>query len=173
MAALYMTYLTKSAGGGKASWEKQYSLPEMKDALTMAFVKLMELQVSCLGIEKAPPNSLNVCCTDGEQMIAVRFRNHVFEQPPSLYWSTTAGVTLNRKYPDTHDGGENKNAQMSAKKHGTHVIVASEPTTYKQAEWALIEKNHAVLVDKAGKMEIEKIETDEKLFAIERSHTVG
>ena len=34
-------------------------------------------------------------------------------------------------------------------------------------------RNHAVLVDKAGKMEIEKIETDEKLFAIERSHTVG
>ena len=139
----------------------------------MAFEKLMELQRAALGVEKAPPNSLNVCCTDGEQMIAFRYRNHVDEQPPSLYWSTTAGVTLNRKYPDTHDGSKNTNAQISAKEHGTHVIVASEPTTYKQADWNLIEKNHAVLVDKAGKMVIEKIETDEKLFAIERSHTVG
>ena len=44
MAALYMTYLTKSAGGGKASWEKQYSLSEMKNALTIG---VREARESC------------------------------------------------------------------------------------------------------------------------------
>ena len=99
MAALYITNLTKSAGGGKASWQKQYPLADMKSALSTTFTTLIQLQQKTLG-SKAEASSLNVCVTDGVQMVAVRFRNHVVEQPPSLYYSTTAGVTLNRKYPD-------------------------------------------------------------------------
>jgi glutamine amidotransferase len=96
-AALYITYLTE--GKGKASWEKQYSVQQMRDAMRKAVGTVVQLQRKKLG-DKAEPNSLNIAATDGSQLVAFRFRNHAVEQPPSLYYSTKAGVTLNRKYPD-------------------------------------------------------------------------
>ena len=82
-------------------------------------------------------------------------------------------MTLNRKYPDEADGaggkwgkaggemgthgvkaeGRNPRAHKGVEEHGRHVIVASEPTTYKKCEWELIEKNHAIVVDGEGKVE--------------------
>ena len=95
-AALYMTFLTD--GKGKAYWEKQYTLMQMRDAMQKTLRTVVELQRNKFG-DKAEPNSLNVVTTDGSQLVAFRYRNHAVEQPPSLYYSTTAGVTLNRKYP--------------------------------------------------------------------------
>jgi len=103
-------------------------------------------------------NSLNIGATDGEKMCAFRFRNHAVEQPPSLYYSTTAGVTMNRKYPDHPDGIENTSAYKKPSEHGSHVIVASEPSTYKAKEWTLIEKNHCLMVEKDGSVKVEKVE---------------
>ena len=59
---------------------------------------VVKLQREKLG-DKAQPNSLNLAATDGGQLVAFRVRNYATEQPPSLYYSTKAGVTLNRKYP--------------------------------------------------------------------------
>lgn len=98
LAALYMTFLTKKVGGGKKSWEQQYSISEMKEALTATFHAIIKLQQKVLGTDKAEANSLNVCVSDGEQMVAFRFRNHKIEQPPSLYWSDTAGETSSVLY---------------------------------------------------------------------------
>jgi glutamine amidotransferase len=98
-AALYITYLT--GGKGKASWEKQYTIEQMRDAMRDAVGTVVKLQRKNIG-DKAEPNSLNLCATDGSQIVAFRFRNHDIEQPPSLYYSTKAGVTLNRKYPDQY-----------------------------------------------------------------------
>lgn len=97
LAALYITYLTD--GRGKASWEEQYSVQQMRDALRKAIDTVVKLQQKKLGA-KAEPNSLNLATTDGSQLVTFRVRNHAVEQPPSLYYSTNAGVTLNRKYPD-------------------------------------------------------------------------
>ena len=97
VAALYITYLTE--GKGKASWEKQYTVEQMRDALRKTAGSIVKLQKEKLG-DKAEPNSLNLATTDGSQLVCARFRNHATEQPPSLYYSTKAGVTLNRKYPD-------------------------------------------------------------------------
>ena len=97
LAALYITYLTE--GKGKASWEKQYTVQQMRDAMRTAIGAVVDLQKKKLG-EKAEPNSLNLAATDGSQLVTFRFRNHAVEQPPSLYYSTKAGVTMNRKYPD-------------------------------------------------------------------------
>jgi glutamine amidotransferase len=182
-AALYMTYLTfgsepDTSFDGEVpeekplnqAWEKAYSTTEMLAALQNAVNTVIDLQKKALG-SKAEPNDLNVCVTDGKQLVAIRFRNHVTEQPPSLYYSTTAGVTLNRKYPDHPDGdkcpqgaekdgragGYNPRAQKGAEEHGKHVIVASEPTTYKDKEWTLIEKNKAVIVDGKGGLTMEKV----------------
>lgn len=166
LAALYMTYLTAPSGGGKETWQRQYSVSEMRDALIAAYRKIIALQQSVLGAENVQANSLNVCVTDGAQLVAFRLRNHAVEQPPSLYWSTRAGVTLNRKYPDLPAGGANPDAVKDSAEHGRHVIVASEPTTYRGEDWSLIEKNHALLVDAQGNCVVEDIEPPPELLAL-------
>jgi len=148
-AALYVTYLTK--GKGQEGWESQYDVDSMRNALYKAMQTVIELQQKKYG-ENAKANSLNVCVTDGEQIVAFRCRNHATEQPPSLYYSTKAGATLNRKYPDHPDGMENPAAYKKAHEHGKHIIVASEPSTYKKEEWELIGKNQALGVDAEGSL---------------------
>ncbi|KAI9740114.1 MAG: hypothetical protein M1818_004865 [Claussenomyces sp. TS43310] len=170
-AALYMTYLT--FGDGKAGWEKSYSTQKMFEAMQHTANTIVDLQGKTLG-EAAQPNDLNICVTDGTQLVVMRSRNHATEQPPSLYYSEKAGVTLNRKYPDHPDGakgsggpiegkhagdaeGHNPHAQKEACEHGRHVIVSSEPTTYKDKEWTLIEKNVAVMVGSDGSVNMKKV----------------
>lgn len=186
-AALYISYLTFGADASPAStapnssnakWEKSYSTGEMLIALQHAANTVIDLQQKALGA-KAEPNDLNVCVTDGNKLVAMRFRNHATEQPPSLYYSTSAGVTLNRKYPDHPDGakcpdgaarggnekakpgekaaGHNPHAHRAVEEHGKHVIIASEPTTYKDHDWTLIEKNQAVVVSGEGNVKIVKL----------------
>jgi glutamine amidotransferase len=90
-AALYMTYLARPGEArGKASWEEVYDCSRMCEALIGAVKTVISLQQKSLGL-KAQPNDLNVVATDGEKMVALRFHNHQVEQPPSLYWSKTAG----------------------------------------------------------------------------------
>jgi glutamine amidotransferase len=169
LAALYITCLTNS--GGPETWEQQYPVREMSAALSKAIKIVIGLQQKILGVTKAEANSLNVACTDGEQMIAFRVRNHLTEQPPSLYWSSTAGVTLNRKYPDHPNGEENPNACKRPEEHGTHMIVASEPTTYKKKEWNLIPKNSCCMVGKDGLHKIEQVELDaEQMAQVKATH---
>jgi glutamine amidotransferase len=163
LAALYITCLTNS--GGPETWEQQYPVREMSAALSKAIKIVIGLQQNVLGATNAEANSLNVACTDGEQMIAFRVRNHLTEQPPSLYWSNTAGVTLNRKYPDNPNGEENPDACKRPEEHGKHMIVASEPTTYKKSEWNLIPKNCCCMVGKDGLHEIVQIKLDVEQMA--------
>ncbi|CAE6521613.1 unnamed protein product [Rhizoctonia solani] len=170
IAALYFTYLGDD-------WTVQYPLDKMKSALERAIADI-------IGLQKKLPNattpltasSLNLCTTDGEELMAFRFRNseEAAEQPPSLYFSTSAGVSLNRKYPGHpnylkwEDIGDAATGLVGADElrpeaYGNHVIVASEPTTkvpfffsvvciiadYSKSEdeWALVPKNQAVLID--------------------------
>ncbi|KAF2635517.1 N-terminal nucleophile aminohydrolase [Massarina eburnea CBS 473.64] len=149
-AALYMTNLTNH--GDKASWQKTYPLEEMLAAMMKTVVQIMGLQKDKLGDQRTP-NSLNFCITDGQKMIAIRFRNHATQQPPSLYWSEFAGRTLNGKYPGHPDGQElvNVEAIMGEQETiGKHTIIASEPTTYDKNVWHLIGRNCALTVDEMG-----------------------
>ena len=165
-AALYMTNLT--SGGTKATWEKEYPLQDMLTAMNKTIVQIMELQQKHLG-DKNTPNSLNFCTTDGKKMVAIRFRNHATEQPPSLYWSEFAGRTLNQKYPGNPDGAEkvNEEATKEEERIGKHTIVASEPTTYDDSEWHLISRNCALTVDEFGTETEVPIKYDEALNAFD------
>ncbi|KAF2732960.1 N-terminal nucleophile aminohydrolase [Polyplosphaeria fusca] len=164
-AALYMTNLTK--GGNKTSWEKTYTLQDMLQAMTKTLIQIMELQQTHVG-KKRKPNSLNFCATDGEKMVAVRFRNHATQDPPSLYWSEFAGRTLNGKFTGHTDPESlvmeepilDKNERI-----GKHTIIASEPTTYDKKEWHLISANCALTVDEEGVETEVPIEYDGKLNA--------
>ena len=166
-AALYITNLTNR--GAKNTWEKEYPITSMLSAMNRTVVQIMELQQKQLG-SKATPNSLNFCTTDGKKLVAIRFRNHATQQPPSLYWSEFAGRTLNQKYPGSPDGADKVNHAASKStddKGGKHTIVASEPTTYDDAEWHLITKNCALTVDEFGIEKEIPLEYDAKLNAVD------
>jgi glutamine amidotransferase len=193
LAALLMSYLcptqtttTPNPYSGKegegafpATWEEYHTPEQMKEALFKTIATIISIQTSVLGA-KAQPNDLNVAVTDGKSLVACRFRNHATEQPPSLYYSSTAGVTLNRQYPDHPDGakgphgtghgkrangkhaakgaeGHNPHARKNAEEHGEHFIVGSEPTTYKDAEWTLVQKNRVLLVGNGALMGVEEV----------------
>lgn len=122
LAALYMTYLTNSAD--ESSFQKEFSVREMAAAMHNAVATVINLQRTMIGDKKRQPDSLNLCATDGVKLVAYRFRNHATSQPPSLYYSTKAGVTLNRKYPDHPDGLIAKNEELKANEdqHGKHLV---------------------------------------------------
>jgi glutamine amidotransferase len=53
-------------------------------------------------------------------------------------------------------------ARKKAEEHGNHIIVASEPSTYKKQDWTLIEKNYCIMVEKNGKVVVEAVEYPEE-----------
>jgi glutamine amidotransferase len=164
-AALYMTNLTNH--GDKKSWDKPYPLKAMFAAMRKTVLQILELQHNKLK-EANTPNSLNFCTTDGTKLLAIRFRNHASQQPPSLYWSEFAGRTLNTKYPghpDSKDMVNEESVLAEGEKIGKHTIVASEPTTYDEKEWNLIPRNHALLVDEDGVEKEVEIEYSEEFNA--------
>lgn len=144
--------------GVPTGWETFHGVAEMQAALQKTIETIIDLQHTIFG-DQAQPNDFNIALTDGRNMAACRYRNHPTEQPPSLYFSTNAGLTLNRQFPDHPDGPKdrpgtlngterhNPNSFRKPADHGQHVIVASEPTTYKKSDWTLVEKNHLILVE--------------------------
>ena len=166
-AALYITNLT--GGKTKDTWEKEYPISDMLSAMTKTVIQILKLQQKHLG-KKAAPNSLNFCTADGKKMIAIRFRNHATQQPPSLYWSEFAGRTLNQKFPGDPDKAEKVNEEATksdGERIGKHTIIASEPTTYDESEWHLISRNSALTVDEFGTEKEVPIEYDQKLNAVD------
>jgi len=156
LAALYMTYLTASSTS-KSAFEAEYSLDEMVSALHRAVATVINLQRTVIGDDKRKPNSLNLCATDGVKLVAYRFRNHATSQPPSLYYSTKAGTTLNRKYPGDADGRVIPGLTdygLDVASHGKHLIVASEPSTYKTEDWELIGRNQYLAADGHGRFDV-------------------
>jgi glutamine amidotransferase len=72
---------------------------------------------------------------------------------------------LNRKYPELPDGQVNPVAYKDPSQHARHVIIASEPSTYKHEQWNLIPKNKALSVDEDGVMEIMPMEMPASFMA--------
>ena len=157
IAALYLSHLTAHSPSPSA-FEKEYSLEAMIAALKATIRTILTLQRAVLGQEGMRPNSLNLCTTDGTKLLACRFRNHATSQPPTLYYSTRAGVTLNRKYPDVPSGAYVRGVSDVGRpeaEHGRHVIVASEPSTYRDEDWEFIPKNSMLAVDGEGGTRVE------------------
>lgn len=159
LGAVIVDLLTDAKG--QKEWHVEKSEEEVFAAVEKAFKTVIEIQKS---EGKPEPSSLNVCISDGRVMVATRFRNvEDPEQPPSLYWSETAGVTLNSKFKGHPDEEEDKRQKQSGDKgksgheHGKHVIIASEPSTFKEEEWKLLPKNTAILVNGDGKLQHKKL----------------
>jgi glutamine amidotransferase len=154
VAALFFTHLGDD-------WDTELPMETLKKGMINTLQDILSLiQESTKDTDEAlPHSSLNFAVTDSCQLLAVRFSSMDEFEPPSLYYSTTAGPTLNRKFPDNPDRKEvNKKSMLATHEHGKHVIVASEPNTYKAADWNLVPPNSFVLVDKDLNVEIEKIQ---------------
>ena len=152
-AALFFTYLGDD-------WKAEASLEKLKECMVSMMKDILALvEKSAEGSgEDLPHSSLNFAVTDGSQVLAVRYSSMDNYEPPSLYYSTKAGPTLNRKYPDHPDGKTvEKPAKASTDEHGKHVIVASEPNTYKSDDWHLIPPKSFVVIDKELNVNIEDI----------------
>jgi glutamine amidotransferase len=148
LAALFFTYLAGDQGA--AAWDVAHPVEDLKAALEKAVATVIAVQKETLpkkGIE-FDALSLNVAATDGTQLLAIRFSNHPIEHPPSLYFSTKAGVTLNRKCPGHPDGAAHADAPTVrvAEQHGKHVIVASEPSTFQKEDRQLVQENKCLMV---------------------------
>ena len=147
IGALCFTFLEENKGA--QSWDASHPLEDVKLALERAISEIIRIQKQVVPADKLEASSLNLAVTDGEQLLTIRFRNHATQHPPSLYYSTKAGVELNRKYPGHPDkAGEDNGSQnlKTAEEHGDHVIVASEPSTYQKEDWHLIQKNECIMV---------------------------
>ncbi|CAK3829209.1 glutamine amidotransferase DUG3 [Lecanosticta acicola] len=157
IAGLYMTYLTSSSTS-KTPFEELYPIQAMAASLHKTVATVLAFQQLRLGAHKKP-NSLNLCVTDGVHLLAYRFRNHRTSQPPSLYYSTKAGTTLNRKYRDSPDGidAPQREVGIPEELHGKHLIVASEPSTYKEEDWELIGKNQILISGPDGVFTVEDV----------------
>jgi hypothetical protein len=77
----------------------------------------------------------------------------------SRYYSTDAGTTLNRKYPDNPDGTHSASrfSGKAVEDHGKHIIIASEPSTYKADDWHLIPRNSLVTASSENGVQITPI----------------
>lgn len=163
MAALFFERLV---GGKRDEWAamahgKRYSELELAETMRGILTELEGWVGECVKEEEAEglettakSSSLNLVVTDGSQMVAIRCAAGGRE-PPSLYYSTTAGATLNRLYEGNPDMGHPEleamghtfqQGSLPKEKHSKHVIVASEPSTYDEREWTLVPAQHMVIV---------------------------
>ena len=153
VAALFFTHLGDD-------WESDVSIEQLKQAMTKTLQDILALVDEVKPDDEEIPlhSSLNFAVTDNCRLLATRFSSMDRFEPPSLYYSTTAGSTLNRKFPDHPDGRDTRRASIcNSTDHGKHVIVASEPNTYKAEEWHLVPPNSFVLVDDDLSVTTEKI----------------
>jgi glutamine amidotransferase len=154
VAALFFTHLGDD-------WDTELSMEKLKKAMINTLHDLLTLIRESIKDENEPlpHSSLNFAVANSDQLLAIRFSSMDEFEPPSLYYSTTAGPTLNRKFPDHPDGKEVTTKTVRAThEHGKHAIVASEPNTYKTEDWHLVPPNSFVLIDKDLKVVIEKIQ---------------
>ncbi|GKT59709.1 N-terminal nucleophile aminohydrolase [Colletotrichum tofieldiae] len=159
IAAVYFFILC----GKDGNWESVYDAGEMAAAMRETVVMLEKLQT-----EFGPPerefNTLNLVAMSGSSLVAVRYGSPKGLEPPSLYYSTTAGATLNRRYKgfpsdvgESGDGDSEDDGRLEKKSHGEHVVVASEPSTFNQSEWELVEPSQMVVADIAVGVHVEHL----------------
>lgn len=159
IAALYFYHLFGSDG----DWTSLCPVGDMADAMRKTISQLEEMKTAAEkshGV-KAEHNALNLLVNSGASIIALRYASPDNHEAPSLYYSTVAGADLNRKFKGHPDEGK-PGAQLSEgskekDEHGKHVIIGSEPNTFKAEDWHLIAKDELVLVHQDLRVEKQKL----------------
>ncbi len=154
MGGMYFDRLTKVMAEKRGTnqqeeWKKmedgeKYDVEVMKSTLRSVLSELESMVYKSKSNQAShgrPPlehdhSALNIVITDGSSLVAIRYASPPPREPPSLYYSTKAGATLNRKYEGHPDKGhpelEKKGVELQEGKkdkgqHGKHVIGESIP----------------------------------------------
>jgi len=159
IAAIYFFILC----GKDGNWESAYDAKDMAVAMRETIVLLEKMQTE-FGPAERESNTLNLVAMSGSSLVAVRYGSPKGLEPPSLYYSTTAGATLNRKYKGfpsdisgSGDGDAEEDGRLEKTSHGEHVVVASEPSTFNKSEWELVEPSQMVVADISAGVHVEHL----------------
>ena len=89
-------------------------------------------------------SSLNFAVTDGQSVVATRYRSSAFEPPPSLYFAK-----VKQKYEDSRKYCGKGECRRCNSRKSTNVVISSEPYGERSSEgkFHLIPRNTLVLVD--------------------------
>lgn len=146
IAALFFLHLC----GEDGDWNAVYPVGQMASAMKTTIAQLEDLKaVAETKAGTSEHNALNLLASSGSSLVALRYAS-LEHEPPSLYYSTTAGATLNRKFKGHPDEGKpgavTSEGSREKEEHGRHVIVASEPNTFNAEEWTLVRAGEMVIV---------------------------
>lgn len=154
-AALFMDKLCPDG-----NWLASYPLSALQEALSSTIKTILDL-IEKAGGEQGDHSALNFAVTDGEKLVCTRFASPPSHEPPSLYYSTTEGATLDRQYEDDPDGpaqnGASRMERRRKEEHASHIVVASEPCTYNQAGWHMLDKNTMLAYGKSEKVYLTRV----------------
>lgn len=140
-------------------WNATLPLTAIEEALRATIRQIGQL-IESVGGEGDGHSALNFAATDGEQLVCTRFASPVGHEPPSLYYSTTEGATLDRQYQDEADGPAHDSTKPDRKRkeqHAKHVVVCSEPCTYRREAWHLLPKNTMLSYGKSKQVALVRI----------------
>lgn len=137
LVALFLTYLDPDG-----DWTGSYDSDAVAAALAKAVGTMVRLCAppggwpSSRGAAAATREGLSThitlnlaICFGAKDFYALRFAYPEYEDPPSLYWSTQSGATLDRRYQGHPDSPDAAGGQLPREQHEQHVVVASEPMT--------------------------------------------
>ncbi|GAA5883147.1 hypothetical protein JCM16303_006113 [Sporobolomyces ruberrimus] len=166
LAALFFHCLDPSP---TATWLEDFPLSSQLSALYSTITTVIELVERAGGYafkggKKSRPTdwfSANLAITDGSRLIALRYAytsSGSTREAPSLYYSTAAGPTFNRKYRGHPDGGASDVGGKSRTSHEWHVVVASEPMTWDEREWRGMKEGEVLVVDRGEEARLMRFE---------------
>lgn len=143
-------FLTKLDPDG--DWTGPYDPDAVATALAAAVRTLVRLCMPPGGWPDAGDLSTHVTlnlavCIGATDFYALRFAYPEQQDPPTLYWSTQSGATLDRRYQGHPDDAAHleKGGKLPKEQHGHHVVVASEPMTKgEDHEWHLFKNGECV-----------------------------
>jgi glutamine amidotransferase len=157
IAALYFYHLY----GEDGVWDEVMDTPSMALAMRKTLSVLERLKAEAEGDGPVEHNALNLLVNSGSSAVAIRYASPAGHEAPSLYYSTSAGADLNRKFKGHPDEGKpgapTSEGEREKEDHGKHVIIASEPTTFKSEDWELIPAGKMVVVDGDLGLKIESL----------------
>ncbi|MEX1139010.1 MAG: class II glutamine amidotransferase [Bacteroidota bacterium] len=118
---------------------------EMKVAL-LGMVEILQKLATDNNIEET--SYLNICVTNGDELIALRYVSDPVKPPHSLYWSQEG------KYVIDSEGVPQLVDTVSSE---MGIIVSSEKLTPREKDWNEIPPNHLVMVDRNHTVKVEKV----------------
>ncbi|MBI4418038.1 MAG: class II glutamine amidotransferase [Ignavibacteriales bacterium] len=118
---------------------------EMKSALLETLAILKKLSVD----NKITENSyLNICVTNGSEILVLRHVSNPSKKPHSLYWSQEGKYVV---------GADGQPALIDTVSSDRGIIVSSERLTEREKDWNAVPPNHMALIDHNLSVELEPV----------------